>query len=120
MTIDNPLYKNAFDISLWKNESKINELKANIELIENTIKKYLAGITEDFPQLTDHSIAHSRMLWNYANIIVGEKSKFINPLEAFVLHTVFLVHDAGMCYSVLNNQSEIEKDPLYTDFIVKN
>ncbi|WP_273567107.1 HD domain-containing protein [Maribacter halichondriae] len=118
--IDNPLFTNAFDISIWKNESKINELKSNLTLIENTIKKYLEGITEDFPGLTDHSIAHSRMLWNYANIIVGEKNNFINPLEAFVLHTVLLVHDAGMCYSVLNNQSEVEKDPLYTDFIVKN
>lgn len=120
MTIDNPLFKNAFDVSIWKNENKINELKSNLDLIESTIKKYLEGITEDFPYLTDHSVAHSRMLWNYANIIVGDKKNFINPLEAFILHTVFLVHDSGMCYSVLNNQKEVEKDPLYTDFITKN
>jgi hypothetical protein len=119
MNIDNPLFKNAFDISVWKNETKINELLSNLQLIENTVKKYLDGITDDFPNLTDHTIAHSRMLWNYANIIVGDKSKFINPLEAFVLHTVFLVHDAGMCYSILNNQSEVEDDPLYTDFVIK-
>ena len=120
MNIDNPLFKNAFDISIWKNESKINELLSNLQLIENTVEKYLDGITNDFPNLTDHSIAHSRMLWNYANIIVGDRSKFINPLEAFVLHTVFLVHDAGMCYSILNNKNEVEKDPLYTDYIVSN
>jgi hypothetical protein len=120
MIIDNPLFKNAFDVSIWKNESKINELKSNLLSIESTIKKYLDGIKEDFPNLTDHSIAHSKMLWNYANIIVGDKNKYINPLEAFVLHTVFLVHDAGMCYSILNNQSEVEKDPLYTDYLVKS
>lgn len=120
MIIENPLFENAFDISIWKNQSKINELKLNLTLIENSIQKYLKGITDDFPHLTDHSIIHSRMLWNYASIIVGEKSNFINPLEAFILHTVFLVHDAGMCYSVLNNQKEIEEDPLFTDFIIKN
>jgi uncharacterized protein YfeS len=120
MTIENQLFKNAFDISIWKNQSKIIELKSNLLLIEKAVEKYLKGITEDFPNLTDHSIAHSTMLWNYASIIVGEKLNFINPLEAFVLHTTFLVHDAGMCYSILNNQNEIEKDPLYTDFIIKN
>lgn len=120
MTIDTTLFKNAFDISIWKNENKINELKFNLSSIENTIERYLEGITEDFPHLTDHSVSHSRMLWNYANIIVGEKTNFLNPLEAFVLHTVFLVHDAGMCYSVLNNQNEVERDPLYTDFLAKN
>ncbi|GAA4028478.1 hypothetical protein GCM10022386_10160 [Flavobacterium cheonhonense] len=120
MTIENQLFNNAFDVSIWKNQTKIDELKSNLTLIEYTIQNYLKSITDDFPYLTDHSIVHSRMLWNYASIIIGEKKDFINPLEAFVLHTVFLVHDAGMCYSVLNNQNEIEKDPLYTDFIIKN
>lgn len=120
MTINTPLYTNSFDVSLWKNETKINQLKTNLNSIEDAVRNYLSDITKDFPNLTDHSIEHSKMLWEYANIIVGEKKQYINPLEAFVLHCVFLIHDAGMCYSILNNRTEIEKDPIYTDFIAKN
>ena len=117
INLDIPLLKNAFAPSIWKNEDKIEHLKLNILKIEGVMEKYLRGIKEDFPQLTDHSLTHSKMLWQYANIIVGDKAKYINPMEAFVLYIVFLIHDSGMCYSILNNIDEIEKDPLYTDFI---
>lgn len=119
MNIDNDLFNNAFNVTRWKNEEKIKNLESSLDSIEKIIEKYLNGIMDDFPHLTDHSIAHSRMLWNYASIIIGDKQDFINPLEAFVLHTVFLIHDSGMCYSILNNKTEIEKDPLYTDFITQ-
>ncbi|MDD4969723.1 MAG: ATP-binding protein [Paludibacter sp.] len=114
------LYKKAFDNTIWKNEEKINYLKDNIKKIEAVAEKYLKSISEDFPQLTDHSLKHSKMLWNYANIIVGDKKKFLNPIEAFVLHIAFLIHDSGMCFSILNNKKEIEEDFLYTDFIKQN
>lgn len=119
INIDNPLYTNAFNLEIWKNQDRINFLKKNINAIENVVKKYLEGITDDFPQLTDHSLNHSKMLWNYANIIIGNKPNFINPLEAFVLHIAFLIHDSGMCYSILNNKSEIESDNIYLDYISK-
>jgi hypothetical protein len=117
--MDIPLYNNAFSYSIWKNQDKIEYLKLNIKKIEDIVKKYLSYIKEDFPQLTDHSLVHSNMLWNYANIIVGDKEKFINPIEAFILNTIFLIHDAGMCFSILNNKEEIEKDTIYTDFITR-
>jgi|GEM_PF-3331299 len=120
MDIQNPLFDNAFSSSIWKNDSKINELKVSLANIEKTVTKYLSFISDDFPNLTDHSITHSKMLWNYANIISGEKTNRLNPLEAYVMHVVFLIHDAGMCYSILNNQTEIEDDPLYQDFIIRN
>lgn len=114
---NNRLFQNAFDTSIWKNEDKISYLKENINSIERSIKKYLENIRADFPRLTDHSLIHSRMLWNYARIIIGESFDFLNPLEAFVLHITFLIHDSGMCYSILNNIEEIQQDPLYLDYI---
>ncbi|MGZ2369280.1 HD domain-containing protein [Ancylomarina sp. YFZ004] len=117
---NNKLFQSAFDTSIWKNSDKISYLKENINSIERSIRGYLENITTDFSQLTDHSLVHSRMLWNYASIIIGDSSKFLNPLEAFVLHIAFLIHDSGMCYSILNNMTEIQKDPLYLDFVKRN
>lgn len=114
---NNKLFQNAFDTSIWKNEDKIKYLLENINSIERSIKEHLENIRNDFPRLTDHSLTHSRMLWNYASIIIGESTVFLNPLEAFVLHITFLIHDSGMCYSILNNIGEIQQDPLYLDFI---
>jgi hypothetical protein len=114
---NNRLFQTAFDTSIWKNEDKIKYLQENISSIERSIKEHLENIRTDFPQLTDHSLTHSRMLWNYARIIIGESFDFLNPLEAFVLHITFLIHDSGMCYSILNNIEEIQQDPLYLDYI---
>lgn len=117
LELNNKLYQTAFDTSIWKNEDKIKYLKDNINSIERSIKEHLEKIKTDFPHLTDHSLTHSRMLWNYASIIIGESPRFLNPLEAFVLHITFLIHDSGMCYSILDNIEEIQRDPLYLDYI---
>lgn len=117
INMDIPLFKNSFDKSIWKNDDRIDYLILNITKIENVVEKYLCGIKSDFPNLTDHSLTHSKMLWNYANVIVGNKIKYLNPLEAFILHISFLIHDSGMCFSILNNKEEIEKDNFYTDFL---
>lgn len=114
---NNKLFQTSFDTSIWKNDDRIKYLQENINLIERSIKDHLDNIRIDFPNLTDHSLTHSRMLWNYANIIIGDTPKFLNPLEAFVLHITFLIHDSGMCYSILNNIQEIKQDPMYLDYI---
>lgn len=114
------LWKDAFDQAKWKNQSKIKELLSQINVMEGIVKKYLKLVEKDFPNLTDHSIDHSNMLWEYADIIVGDKKHYINPLEAFILNSVFLLHDGGMCYSILNNQSDIKKDSFYMDYIASN
>ncbi len=114
---NNKLFRKSFDISVWKNQDKIIFLKENINSIERSIEGYLEKIRSDFPLLTDHSLTHSRMLWNYAQIIIGESQIFLNPLEAFVLHITFLIHDSDMCYSILNNIEEIKNDPLYLDYL---
>lgn len=116
----NKIFNDAFDDSIWQNSDKLDFLTKNINAIENRIAEYLENIIVDFPFLTDHSIDHSKMLWNYAQVIIGNKEKYINPMEAFILHVAFLIHDSGMCYSILNNKSEIEKDSHYSDYITRN
>lgn len=114
------LWSEAFDETKWKNQSKIKELLSQIDVMEGIVKKYLRLVENDFPTLTDHSIVHSNMLWEYADIIVGNKKHYINPLEAFILNSVFLLHDGGMCYSILNNKFELKKDSVYMDYIASN
>ena len=88
--------------------------------MESIIEKHLDKIKGHFSNLTDHSIKHSNMLWEYADIIVGNKKNYLNPLEAFILNSVFLLHDAGMCFSLLYDIGEIKNDPLYKDYIKIN
>jgi hypothetical protein len=114
------LWKSTFSVENWKNETKVKELLSLISSMEGIIAKYLDKIVVDFPNLTDHSIIHSRILWEYADTIIGKKEKYLNPLEGFILNSVFLLHDSGMCYSILNNIDEIKKDVLYTDYIAGN
>ncbi|MES2375979.1 MAG: ATP-binding protein [Bacteroidota bacterium] len=114
------LWKNSFSVSKWKNQEKINELLGVIMSMEGIIKKYLQKTEIDFPNLTDHSINHAHILWEYADIIVGNTGMVLNPVEGFILNSVFLLHDAGMCYSILNNKDEISNDTSYTDYIANN
>lgn len=114
------LYKEAFNKVYWKNEEKLKELSESIGTMELIIEKHLDKIKEYFPQLTDHSLKHSNILWEYADIIIGNKTKYLNPLEAYILNSVFLLHDAGICYTLLYEKEEIESDPLYKDYIKIN
>ncbi len=112
------LYEKCFDNDLWGHEEKLDILRASISLINARAKLFLSEISKDFPQLTDHSIDHSLMLWNYADIVLGEDQQAgLNPLEAYVLHLAFLTHDSGTCLSVLDRSLTIEANPLYQDFV---
>lgn len=112
------LFKTAFDWNLWGNENYISYLLTNLNHLERRISTYLEAIRIDFPQLTDHSIIHSRMLWRYADLVVGESNEdLLNPMEAYILHAVFLIHDAAMCCTVLGNKKELETEPLFKDYV---
>ncbi len=52
-------------------------------------------IHRDLPDFTDHGLTHLDALWEMANLIAGPEYS-INPLEAFVLGGVFLIHDLGL------------------------
>src|SRR5690606_31971118 len=117
---DSSLFKNSFDRKIFSDHlDLIDLLTAEILVSEVNLKDNLEMIRTDFPNLTDHSLDHSRMLWNYAELIIGD-NQFLNPLEAYVLHMCFLIHDAGMCYSILNNKSEIKDTDIFKDFVALN
>lgn len=120
MELDSKVWNDSFDVLHWKNEDKINELIEVIGSMGRVIEKYLKKTEIDFPNLTDHSINHSQILWKYTDIIIGNKKYYLNPLEGFILNSAFLLHDAGMCYSILNNRSELLNDLSYKDYIKNN
>ncbi|WP_392469201.1 ATP-binding protein [Sphingobacterium cellulitidis] len=114
------LFKDTFDKTLFSNDSKfIDFLLEEINKSELNLEKNLEAIRIDFPNLTDHSLQHSRMLWKYADLILGNKIG-LNPLEGYILHMCFLIHDAGMCFSILNNKKYLQNLPIYNDFIAIN
>src|ERR1700709_242054 len=56
----------------------------------------LAGeIHRDLPDFTVHDITHLDALWEMADLIAGPDYP-LNPLEAFALGAVFLLHDLGL------------------------
>ncbi|MCT3756072.1 ATP-binding protein [Elizabethkingia anophelis] len=115
----NLLFTKSFDKKTYECEDLIDFLLEQISLSEENLEDNLEKIRVDFFNLTDHSLEHSLMLWNYAYLIMGENMK-LNPLEAYVLHMCFLIHDAGMCFSILNNKEEIEKTEAYKDYVSLN
>ncbi|MDQ0066771.1 HD domain-containing protein [Chryseobacterium lathyri] len=112
----NNLFKKSFCKEIYHDAEFIDNLLNQINISENNLKDNLLNIRNDFPGLTDHSLDHSLMLWNYAELIIGDE-QYLNPLEAYVLHMCFLIHDAGMCFSILNNKEEIEATDLYKDYV---
>lgn len=111
-------YEKYFESNLWVNDNKISALRTSISQVNERARKFLSEISNDFPQLTDHSIDHSLMLWNYVDIVLGEeKTAGLSPLEAYILHITFLIHDAGTCLSILSKESTIQTNPIYQDFI---
>lgn len=115
----NNLFEKSFSKEHYQDEVLIDKLLEQINISEKNLEENLANIREDFPNLTDHSLKHSLMLWNYAELIIGDEF-YLNPLEAYVLHMCFLIHDAGMCFSILNNKDEIKKTEAYKDYIALN
>jgi hypothetical protein len=56
----------------------------------------LAGeIHRDLPDFTVHDITHLDALWEMADLIAGPEYP-LNPMEAFALGAVFLIHDLGL------------------------
>ncbi len=116
--MESGLYEKRFDEGFWGHSEKLSTLKSSISQVNQRATKFLSEIAADFPQLTDHSIEHSLMLWNYLDIVLSEdQPSRLNPLEAYILHMAFLSHDAGTCLSVLDRPSTIEDNPLYQDYV---
>ena len=116
--MESKLYEQHFDKNSWGHEEKLAVLRTSISQINDRAMLFLSKIANDFPQLTDHSIDHSLMLWDYMGIVlVDDKQSRINPLEAYVLHVAFLAHDAGICLSVLDRPSIVKTNQFYLDYV---
>jgi hypothetical protein len=76
----------------------------------------LAGeINRELPDFTVHDLSHLDALWQMADLIAGPTVQ-MNPLEAFVLGSSFLLHDLGLGLAAYPEGKEsLEKDPLWSD-----
>jgi hypothetical protein len=78
--------------------------------------KMLAGeIHRDLPDFTVHDITHLDALWEMADLIAGPDYP-LNPLEAFALGAVFLLHDLGLGLAAYpGGLAELKKGPGWQD-----
>ena len=72
-----------------------DRLRTAFEKVRERAQPMAEAIGKDLPDFTVHDITHSDALWEYADLIVGQKNP-LNPCEAFVLGCAFLLHDLGM------------------------
>src|SRR5688572_7891920 len=103
--------ENFQNSKLWKStlEYKNDEFEAQREILRVTYIKFrnnteqlLSRITSSLPELTIHSINHIDELWDISSLIIGPDYE-INPLEAFILGSAFLIHDSALCYEAFEN-----------------
>ena len=74
-------------------------------------------INRDFPDLTQHDITHIDALWEYADLICGEKY-ILNPAELYVLGISFLVHDlANGLAAIPGGLETLSESPRWRDVV---
>ena len=72
-------------------------------------------IHRDLPDFTVHDITHLDALWEMADLIAGPDYP-LNPLEAFALGAVFLLHDLGLGLAAWpGGLAELKKGPGWQD-----
>ncbi len=72
-------------------------------------------IHRDLPDFTVHDITHLDALWEMADLIAGPDYP-LNPMEAFALGAVFLLHDLGLGLAAWpGGLAEIKKGPGWQD-----
>lgn len=92
-------------------------LRVEFENFRKNAKLLAAEISKDLPDFTIHDITHIDALWDTADLILSDDYP-INPAEAFVLGSAFLIHDLGLALaSYPNGISELKKEQLWRDTI---
>jgi len=72
-------------------------------------------IHRDLPDFTVHDITHLDALWEMADLIAGPDYP-LNPMEAFALGAVFLLHDLGLGLAAWpGGLDELKKGPGWED-----
>jgi hypothetical protein len=93
-------------------------LRSEFSKIRDRFGLLLPEINRDLPDLTKHDLSHCDALWQMADLIGGEELD-LNPMEGFVLGSVFFLHDAALSLAALPGRlEELRKDPLWTDTVI--
>jgi hypothetical protein len=97
----------VWDRTLAKGNGDERTEKARTKLREAFLdfRERAATLADEIPQdlrlLTVHDVTHIDALWEIADLILGEDYE-LNPVEAFVVGSAFLLHDLGMSLSAYN------------------
>jgi Histidine kinase-, DNA gyrase B-, and HSP90-like ATPase len=102
MTVSGPdfrktwLWRKAFSTPRSDSTPEEQEFfKAQYLSIRERAAQLASRIAVDLPWMTVHDISHLDNLWDTASL-VAEGAVDVNPVEAFVLGTSILLHDAAM------------------------
>jgi hypothetical protein len=72
---------------------------------------------DDLPHFTLHDISHSDSLWSVADLFIGQEVP-INPAEAFVLGSAFLIHDLALSsLTYRRNIETLREDEKFQDIL---
>lgn len=90
------LWKRTLALQKWRDvNSKVRErFRTAFALFRERAGILADEIKRSYPTLTVHGISHLDALWDAAETVAGATYP-INPAEAFVLGSAFLVHDLG-------------------------
>ena len=109
------LWKNAFDPKGDGFDKPRSVLVIAYQDFRNRVAILLQQIQKELPALTLHDITHVDSLWRIASEIAGPDFD-LNPAEAFVLGSAFLLHDAAHCRAAYSGGiSELQQTTEWQD-----
>ena len=101
-----------------KHSSEREKLRSAFIQLHDNASSLARKVENDLPSFVDHDVSHSDELWSIADILLGEKYP-INPAEAFVLGSAFLIHDLGMALAAHRTKTDdTEYKTWYNDTLV--
>lgn len=85
-----------------------------------TATPILAEYKKNFPNYTDHSAEHSKVVIEYSNYLLSQSDvDNLNDDEIYIILTAAFLHDIGMSISPFE-YTEFTKTDLYLNYIIKN
>jgi HSP90 family molecular chaperone len=79
-------------------KNKNPNLFGKLEETEKEVRLLLQKYSVNFPQYTDHSIDHTRQVFDYASDLLSDNQiDSLNDDEIYVLSMACYLHDIGMC-----------------------
>jgi len=93
-------------------------LRSAYRSLRDKAKDLASLIAESHPQFTIHDVTHLDALWDLAALVAGSDIE-LNPAEAFVLGSAFLIHDLGMALeSYPHGILDLQADPAWSDTLI--